>query len=40
MRSKSPGLDYLKRSLIESAELRTLIERDGVTPPYNNSRDR
>jgi transaldolase/glucose-6-phosphate isomerase len=27
---QSPWLDYLKRSLIESGELRTLIERDGL----------
>jgi transaldolase/glucose-6-phosphate isomerase len=27
---QSPWLDYLKRSLIETGELRTLIERDGL----------
>ena len=27
---QSPWLDYLKRSLIENGELRTLIERDGL----------
>jgi transaldolase/glucose-6-phosphate isomerase len=27
---QSPWLDYLKRSLIEKGELRTLIERDGL----------
>src|ERR1019366_5383004 len=29
-RGQSPWLDYLKRSLIEKGELRTLIERDGL----------
>ena len=27
---QAPWLDYLKRSLIEKGELRTLIERDGL----------
>ena len=27
---QSPWLDYLKRSLIEKGELRTLVERDGL----------
>ncbi|MGD0025482.1 MAG: transaldolase family protein, partial [Xanthobacteraceae bacterium] len=27
---QSPWLDYLKRSLIKSSELRTLMERDGL----------
>ncbi|MGB6371941.1 MAG: bifunctional transaldolase/phosoglucose isomerase [Methylocella sp.] len=33
---QSPWLDYLKRSLIESGELRTLIERDGLKGVTSN----
>ena len=33
---QSPWLDYLKRSLIESGELRTMIERDGVMGVTSN----
>lgn len=33
---QSPWLDYVKRSLIESGELRTLIERDGVKGVTSN----
>lgn len=33
---QSPWLDYLKRSLIETGELRTLIERDGVKGVTSN----
>ncbi|WP_045836542.1 bifunctional transaldolase/phosoglucose isomerase [Hyphomicrobium sp. 99] len=35
-RGQSPWLDYLKRSLIESGELRTLIERDGLKGVTSN----
>ncbi len=33
---QSPWLDYLKRSLIETGELRTLIERDGLKGVTSN----
>ncbi|MEO6781038.1 MAG: bifunctional transaldolase/phosoglucose isomerase, partial [Bradyrhizobium sp.] len=33
---QSPWLDYLKRSLIENGELRTLIERDGLKGVTSN----
>jgi transaldolase / glucose-6-phosphate isomerase len=33
---QSPWLDYLKRSLIEKGELRTLIERDGLKGVTSN----
>ncbi|MGH6846297.1 MAG: transaldolase family protein [Methylocella sp.] len=33
---QSPWLDYLKRSLIASGELRTLIERDGLKGVTSN----
>src|SRR6185312_5670608 len=33
---QSPWLDYLKRSLIESGGLRTLIERDGLKGVTSN----
>jgi transaldolase/glucose-6-phosphate isomerase len=33
---QSPWLDYLKRSLVESGELRTLIERDGLNGVTSN----
>ena len=33
---QSPWLDYLKRSLIETGELRTLVERDGVKGVTSN----
>ena len=33
---QSPWLDYLKRSLIEKGELRTMIERDGITGVTSN----
>ena len=33
---QSPWLDYLKRSLIRSGELRTLIERDGLKGVTSN----
>jgi transaldolase/glucose-6-phosphate isomerase len=33
---QSPWLDYLKRSLIEKGELRTLIERDGLRGVTSN----
>jgi hypothetical protein len=33
---QSPWLDYLKRSLVESGELRTLIERDGLKGVTSN----
>lgn len=33
---QSPWLDYLKRSLIEHGELRTLIERDGLKGVTSN----
>jgi transaldolase / glucose-6-phosphate isomerase len=33
---QSPWLDYLKRSLIETGALRTLIERDGVKGVTSN----
>ena len=33
---QSPWLDYLKRSLIESGELRTMIERDGLKGVTSN----
>jgi transaldolase/glucose-6-phosphate isomerase len=33
---QSPWLDYLRRSLIESGELRTLIERDGLKGVTSN----
>ena len=33
---QSPWLDYLKRSLIESGELRALIERDGLKGVTSN----
>jgi transaldolase/glucose-6-phosphate isomerase len=33
---QSPWLDYLKRSLIEGGELRTLIERDGLKGVTSN----
>jgi transaldolase / glucose-6-phosphate isomerase len=33
---QSPWLDYLKRSLIEKDELRTLIERDGIRGVTSN----
>ena len=33
---QSPWLDYLKRSLIESGELGTLIERDGLKGVTSN----
>ena len=36
---QSPWLDYLKRSLIESGELRTMIERDGVMGVTSRSFD-
>ncbi len=36
MCGQSPWLDYLKRSLIESGELRTLIERDGLKGVTSN----
>ena len=34
---QSPWLDYLKRSLIEKGELRTLVERDGSKGMHRNS---
>ena len=34
---QSPWLDYLKRSLIEKGELRTLIERAPLILPLNGS---
>ena len=33
---QSPWLDYLKRSLIEKGELRTLVERDGLKGVTSN----
>ena len=36
---QSPWLDYLKRSLIEKGELRTLIERDGLKGVTSESFD-
>ena len=33
---QSPWLDYLKRSLVEKGELRTLIERDGLKGVTSN----
>ena len=33
---QSPWLDYLKRSLIETGELRTLIDRDGLKGVTSN----
>ncbi|MGZ5935777.1 MAG: transaldolase, partial [Rhizomicrobium sp.] len=33
---QSPWLDYLKRSLIETGELRTLVERDGIKGVTSN----
>jgi len=33
---QSPWLDYLKRSLIENGELRTLVERDGLKGVTSN----
>ncbi len=33
---QSPWLDYLKRSLIEKGELRTLIDRDGLKGVTSN----
>ncbi|MGZ6007737.1 MAG: bifunctional transaldolase/phosoglucose isomerase [Rhizomicrobium sp.] len=33
---QSPWLDYLKRSLIETGELRTLVERDGLKGVTSN----
>jgi transaldolase / glucose-6-phosphate isomerase len=33
---QSPSLDYLKRSLMEKGELRTLIERDGLKGVTSN----
>ena len=36
---QSPWLDYLKRSLIEKGELRTLIERDGLKGVTSNPVD-
>jgi transaldolase / glucose-6-phosphate isomerase len=33
---QSPWLDYLKRSLIEKGELRTMIERDGIKGVTSN----
>jgi len=34
---QSPWLDYLKRSLIEKGELRTLVERDGLKGVTSNT---
>src|SRR5471032_1750906 len=33
---QSPWLDFLKRSLIEKGELRTMIERDGIKGVTSN----